>query len=76
MDFSTEHPTEDVMERYLFGSLPDWEVEHLEEHLLVCHSCIDAAEQLLAFVSSLRTSLYNAPKARAAGREPIFEREP
>jgi hypothetical protein len=35
MDFSTEHPTEDVMERYLFGSLPDWEVEHLEEHLLV-----------------------------------------
>jgi hypothetical protein len=76
MDFSKEHPTEDVMERYLFGSLPDWEVEHLEEHLLVCHSCIDAAEQLLAFVSSLRTTLNDAPKARAAGREAILEHEP
>lgn len=57
MDFWNQHPTEDVLERYLFRSLPNPEVEQLEEHLLVCHSCVEAAEQLLVFVESLRTSL-------------------
>ena len=72
MEDNAQHLTEDLLEQYLFGTLPDVEIESLEEHLLVCHSCIDAAEQLLAFVQSLRSTLDNAaPKARAAGRQSV-----
>jgi len=71
-----QHPGEEVLERYLFGSLPEQEVEQIEEHLLICHSCIEAAEQLLAFVQSLRSSLGSnrRPKARAAGRDAVVDR--
>jgi len=71
-----QHPSEEVLERYLFGSLPEQEIEQLEEHLLVCHSCIETAEQLLSFVQSLRSSLGSnrKPKARAAGRDVVLDR--
>ena len=69
MYFSNEHPTEDQIERYLFGSLPELQDEDLEEHLLVCHACIDIAEKLAVFVDSMRSTLeQSAPKVRAAGR--------
>jgi hypothetical protein len=71
MEDNAQHLTEDLLEQYLFGTLPDAEVESLEEHLLVCHCCIDAAEQFLAFVHSLRSTFDNAPKARAAGRQSV-----
>jgi putative zinc finger protein len=74
MHFSNQHPTDDILEQYLFGSLPEPEVEQLEEHLLVCHTCVDAAEQLLIFVESLRHTLETTtPKARAAGRHPALQ---
>lgn len=71
-----QHPSEEVLERYLFSSLPEQEVERLEEHLLVCHSCIETAEQLLSFVQSLRGSLGSSrkPKTRAAGRDVVLDR--
>jgi hypothetical protein len=71
-----QHPSEEVLERYLFGSLPEQEIEHLEEHLLVCHSCIETAEQLLSFVQSLRSSLGSSrkPKVRAAGQDVVLDR--
>ena len=71
-----QHPSEEVLERYLFGSLPEQEIEQLEEHLLVCHSCIETAEQLLSFVQSLRSSLGSnrKPKVRAAGRDVVLDR--
>jgi anti-sigma factor RsiW len=64
-----EHPTEEAIERYLFGALSEQESEQLEEHLLICHSCIETAEQLLSFVQSLRSTLKprRHAKARAAG---------
>jgi hypothetical protein len=66
---SKHHPNEETLERYLFGSLPEHGVELVEEHLLVCHFCIDAAEQLLSFVQSLRSAANpkRAGRARAAG---------
>jgi len=68
----TKHPTEEVLERYLFGWLPDSELEWVEEHMLICHSCIDKAEQLLAFVESLRNTLKHEPKVRtAAGKASV-----
>ena len=74
MEFNNNHPTEEILERYLFESLTDWEVEAVEEHLLVCHSCIDTAEQLLAFMQSLRSTLGDMPRARAVGRSELQER--
>ena len=72
MKDNAQHINEDLLEQYLFGTLPDVEIESLEEHLLVCHSCIDAAEELLAFVQSLRNTLdHAAPMARAAGRQSV-----
>jgi len=71
MERIDQHPTEEVLEQYLFGSLVGPEVDQLEEHLLVCHSCIDTAEQILRFVESLRSSMEpgRRPKTRAAGRD-------
>lgn len=63
------------MEQYLFGLLPDCQIEPVEEHLLVCHTCLDAAEQLLAFVQSLRSTLKEAPRVRVAGRSTVLENE-
>jgi hypothetical protein len=70
-----QHPTEEVIERYLFGSLTEQDSELLEEHLLVCHSCIETAEQLLSFVQSLRSTLRprGRQKARAAGEDALIE---
>ena len=71
----TKHPTDETLEQYLFGALHGSEAESVEEHLLVCHSCIDAAEQLLAFMDSLRGLLEDeAPRARAAGGDTVLER--
>jgi anti-sigma factor RsiW len=67
MDFIKNHPSEEILEQYLFGSIPEPEAESVEEHLLVCHSCIESAEQLLAFVQSLRSTFNGKPKARRAG---------
>lgn len=69
-----DHPTEEVLEQYLFGALSEQQSEQLEEHLLICHSCIETAEQLLSFVQSLRSSLRprRHQKARAAGKDVIF----
>lgn len=67
MEFINNHPSEEVLEQYLFGSLPEPQSENVEEHLLVCHSCIDSAEQLLAFVQSLRSTFNGKPKVHRAG---------
>jgi len=75
MESIKQHPTEEILERYLFGLLPDRDVEPVEEHLLVCHACLDSAEQLLAFVQSLRSTLKEPPQVRVAGRSTVLENE-
>jgi len=73
MKLSEDHPTEEVLERYLTEALPEGDAERVEEHLLVCHSCIDSAEQALAFMESLRSAFEYLPKARAAGSQALNE---
>jgi anti-sigma factor ChrR (cupin superfamily) len=75
MELIDQHPTEEVIERYLFGALSEQDSDQLEEHLLICNSCIDTAEQLLSFVQSLRSTLSpkRHSKARAAGRDALLE---
>jgi hypothetical protein len=71
----SKHQSEETLERYLFAPPPDGGLEQVEEHLLVCHFCIDAAEQLLSFAQLLRDTL--KPKrdgsARAAARDAMSE---
>ena len=67
MEFIKDHPSEEVLEQYLFGSLAESQSENVEEHLLVCHSCIESAERLIAFVQSLRSTFSGKPKVRRAG---------
>jgi len=78
MELIDQHPTEEVIERYLFGALSEQDSEQLEEHLLICNSCIDTAEQLLSFVQSLRSTLRprRQQQVRAAGRDMMFESGP
>lgn len=69
MNLVEQHPTEDVLEQYLIHGLPDPELELLEEHLLICHQCVEMAEKCDAFLQSVRSTLELArPKARAVHR--------
>jgi hypothetical protein len=54
------HPVGWKLELYILGRLGVPEapaVVRMEEHLLVCHRCIDRAEQLLAFSQAMKASL-------------------
>jgi len=70
MNLIEQHPTEDVLEQYLIHGLPDSELEVLEEHLLICHQCVETAEKFDAFLLSVRSTLKLArPKSRAVHRQ-------
>lgn len=49
-----EHARDGILEQYSLGTLPDAEVEKLEEHLLVCSACRDRLEETDAFVEAMR----------------------
>jgi hypothetical protein len=50
------HPSEDILEEYVFGRLPEALTAQVEEHLLICHSCQDAVEQTDKFISSMKVA--------------------
>jgi hypothetical protein len=54
------HPVGWKLELFLLGrlSLPESPaVVRMEEHLLMCHHCIDRAEKLLEFSQAMKTAL-------------------
>jgi hypothetical protein len=62
-----EHPDENNLEKYLLGALGQTEADRIEEHLLVCHACVDKANELRDYIRSLRKTLQaEKPKARVA----------
>ena len=65
------HLTEDKLEQYAMGRLPELAVRDFECHLLVCYGCQDRMAEMDAFVAGgreacriIRTS---EPKKPAAG---------
>jgi phage repressor protein C with HTH and peptisase S24 domain len=50
----TQHPDEALLEQYLLGQLPESEIPGVEEHLLLCHSCLNKAETLTMMIEALR----------------------
>ena len=48
------HPSEEILEEYVFLRLPEALAAPVEEHLLLCHSCQDAVAETDRFVSELK----------------------
>ena len=63
-----EHPDDDSLERYLRGAIDEKEVPGIEEHLLICHACVEKAEKLQKYLETMRqatgTRKSNANAAR------------
>jgi len=68
MDSLWEHPDDDSLERYLRGTIDEKEVPAIEEHLLICHACVDKAEKLQRYLETMQqatdTRKSNAKAAR------------
>lgn len=56
MDSLWEHPDDDSLEKYLRGSLGKNEAHGIEEHLLICHACVEKAEKLQKYLETMRTA--------------------
>jgi hypothetical protein len=53
-----EHISDDDLERYHLGMEQDEaELAMLEEHLLWCSQCIDAAEEAVEYVDAIRGAI-------------------
>jgi hypothetical protein len=48
------HPSDEVLELYSFGRLPEATVVPTEEHLLTCHDCQDRLADTDAYVSAMK----------------------
>ncbi|MGH9631651.1 MAG: anti-sigma factor family protein [Bryobacteraceae bacterium] len=60
------HASEETLESYSLGRLPEPEIEAFEEHLLVCHSCQDRLEEVESFIHATKAAavqLQNEPSS-------------
>ena len=48
------HPSEEILEEYLFLRLPETLAAPIEEHLLVCQDCQDKAVATAQFISAIK----------------------
>jgi anti-sigma factor RsiW len=60
----TPHGTEDQLEDYALGRLPDTQLALLEEHLLICETCLHRLEELDNLVHDLRGLSKSTPARR------------
>lgn len=51
------HPTEEALELYSLGRLPETDLPEVEEHLLVCAPCQDRLKAMDEYVSTMRRAL-------------------
>ncbi len=63
-----KHPDEETLEAYLLGLVPRRKAKRIEEHMLACPECVDAAKELEEYIRAMRATLDNkttiARKAR------------
>jgi anti-sigma factor RsiW len=72
---NVEHPSDDLLETYALGTIPELEITLLEEHLLTCEKCrkrlavmdleITAVRQALRLAGTPSFLNEKAPGARA-----------
>jgi hypothetical protein len=51
------HGTEERLELYVLGRLPESEIIEIEEHLILCEPCRDRVEEIGAFAPAMRGAL-------------------
>ena len=62
-----QHPSQEVLEKYLLNGLEDNESATVEQHLLGCSDCVEVAKGLDDYVRAMRQALaQKVQKARAA----------
>jgi len=62
----TKHPSEDTLEEYAFGRLPESSTAALEEHLLVCESCQKVMSRVDEYIALMKTATAQvAPSKRS-----------
>jgi hypothetical protein len=66
------HSTDEVLEQYSLGRLPEGEATHLEEHLLICTGCRQRLEDIDEFVLTIRQALTEYEEASRARPSPRF----
>lgn len=65
-----KHPDEETLEAYLLGLLPLRKTKRIEEHVLGCPECVDAAKELEEYVRAMRETLDNKKKTIARKARP------
>jgi hypothetical protein len=63
---STFHPTEDLLEEYVFGRLQEPALSTLEDHFFVCSSCQSTLADLENYIRAAKTALTELQQARPA----------
>jgi len=60
------HPTEDLLEEYVFGRLQEPALYTLEDHLLICSSCQSTLAEVEDYIRVAKTALAELQQARPA----------
>jgi hypothetical protein len=60
------HPTEDVLEEYVFSRLSEKDLAKVENHLLICPSCREALLRLDQFILAMKENSTEAARFKAA----------
>ena len=63
---ATLHQSDELLELYALGRLPDSDSAPLEEHLLVCELCRERLDQVEAYALALRSAIAQEPVSAAA----------
>lgn len=57
MQFDSEHPSEETLERFLLHQSSEDEIEGVETHILACHSCVTRLEELEIHIAATKMAL-------------------
>jgi hypothetical protein len=72
MSSSQAHVSDDRLEQYLMGSLPESDVNEVEDHLLVCHPCQDLLEETEQYLATMKIA--TAQVLSSPERQPFWSR--
>ena len=67
-----QHLTEDTLESYALGRLPESQLARVETHLFVCHSCQDALAAADDYVAAMKSALAEPVPETAPSRWAAF----
>ena len=54
-----EHPTEEVLERFILNTSSEDELESVETHILACEHCVNQLETIETDIAATRLALQN-----------------